>query len=59
MLWCVDNVYTPAECASTIALMEASSPTLATNNPLYVFTTSEPALRFPFDVVNIGVRVYG
>lgn len=35
MLWCVDDVYTAAECAAFIALIEASSPTLATNNPLY------------------------
>ncbi len=35
LLWCVDDVYTPAECAEIVALIEASSPTLATNNPLY------------------------
>jgi hypothetical protein len=35
LLWCVDGVYTPAECADFIALIERSSPTLATNNPLY------------------------
>jgi prolyl 4-hydroxylase len=35
MLWRVDDVYTPSECARIIALIEAWSPTLATNNPLY------------------------
>jgi prolyl 4-hydroxylase len=35
MLWTVDHVYTPTECTDFIALIERSSPTLATNNPLY------------------------
>lgn len=35
LLWWVDNVYTPSECADFIDLIERSSPTLATNNPLY------------------------
>jgi predicted 2-oxoglutarate/Fe(II)-dependent dioxygenase YbiX len=35
MLWTVDHVYTPTECMDFIALIESSSPTLATNNPLY------------------------
>lgn len=35
MLWCVDGVYTPAECAAFIALIEASDPEIATNNPIY------------------------
>src|ERR1700733_2101911 len=35
LLWCVEDVYTKAECAEFIALIERSSPTLATNNPLY------------------------
>lgn len=35
MLWCVDNVYTPAECASMIARIEAAAPSLASNNPLF------------------------
>jgi hypothetical protein len=35
LLWCVDEVYTPSECADFIRLIERSSPTLATNNPLY------------------------
>lgn len=35
MLWTVERVYTPPECADLIALIERSSPTLATNNPLY------------------------
>lgn len=33
--WWVDDVYTPSECAELVALIEASGPTLATNNPLY------------------------
>lgn len=35
MLWTVEQVYTPSECADLVALIERSSPTLATNNPLY------------------------
>lgn len=35
LLWSVDNVYTEAECRDFIDLIEQSSPTLATNNPLY------------------------
>jgi len=35
LLWSVANVYTAAECSDFIALIERSSPTLATNNPLY------------------------
>ncbi len=34
-LWVVDNVYSPEECRVFIDLIERSSPTLATNNPLY------------------------
>jgi prolyl 4-hydroxylase len=35
MLWTVEQVYTPSECADLVTLIERSSPTLATNNPLY------------------------
>ena len=35
MLWTVDEVYSPAECARFIALIEAAAPVLAGNNPLY------------------------
>jgi len=35
LLWTVEQVYTPSECADFVALIERSSPTLATNNPLY------------------------
>lgn len=35
LLWTVDGVYTEAECRDFIDLIERSSPTLATNNPLY------------------------
>ncbi|MDF3067888.1 MAG: Prolyl 4-hydroxylase alpha subunit [Polyangiaceae bacterium] len=35
MLWTIDQVYTPSECADLIALIERSSPAIATNNPLY------------------------
>jgi len=35
LLWSVEDVYTRAECAAFIDLIERSSPTLATNNPLY------------------------
>jgi hypothetical protein len=35
LLWTVDDVYSPSECASFIRLIEESSPALATNNPVY------------------------
>lgn len=35
LLWTVDGVYTEAECRNFIDFIERSSPTLATNNPLY------------------------
>lgn len=35
MLWTVSQVYTPSECADFVALIERSSPSLATNNPIY------------------------
>ena len=35
LLWWVDDVYSAPECARFIDLIERSSPTLATNNPLY------------------------
>jgi hypothetical protein len=35
LLWTVDDVYNADECEEMIALIERSSPTLATNNPLY------------------------
>lgn len=35
MLWLVDSVYTPEECANFIRSIEKSQPELATNNPLY------------------------
>jgi hypothetical protein len=35
LLWTVDDVYSTAECSSFVQLIETSSPTLATNNPLY------------------------
>ena len=35
LLWTIDGVYSPSECAELIAWIEQSSPTLATNNPLY------------------------
>jgi prolyl 4-hydroxylase len=35
MLWTVEQVYTPPECVDIVTLIERSSPTLATNNPLY------------------------
>jgi hypothetical protein len=35
LLWSVDDVYSLAECAEFIDLIERSSPTLATNNPMY------------------------
>ncbi len=33
LLWTVNDVYTPEECEQFIAFVEASAPTLATNNP--------------------------
>lgn len=35
LLWFVDDIYSTEECAEIIALIERSSPTLATNNPLH------------------------
>lgn len=35
LLWLVEDIYTPEECAEFINLIERSSPTLATNNPMY------------------------
>ena len=35
LLWSVDDVYTEDECRDFIDFIERSSPTLATNNPLY------------------------
>lgn len=35
LLWTVDGVCSPAERADFFALIESSSPALATNNPLY------------------------
>lgn len=35
LLWCVENVYTAAECAEFIKIIEQSAPQLATNNPIY------------------------
>ena len=35
LLWTVDDVYTPEECARFVALIESSRPELATNNPIY------------------------
>jgi prolyl 4-hydroxylase len=35
LLWFVDDVYTPSECAAFVKLIETSAPSLATNNPLY------------------------
>jgi hypothetical protein len=35
LLWSVEDVYTEAECRDFIDFIERSSPTLATNNPLY------------------------
>lgn len=40
MLWTVNQIYTPSECAALVALIERSSPTLATNNPLGIRTAS-------------------
>lgn len=35
LVWTVSDVYSEAECASFIRLIEESSPRIATNNPLY------------------------
>lgn len=35
LLWSVEDVYSADECARFVELIERSSPTLATNNPLY------------------------
>jgi hypothetical protein len=35
LLWVVEDIYSQQECAQFIRLIERSSPTLATNNPLY------------------------
>jgi len=35
LLWTVDDVYNPSECDAFVRMIEQSSPTLATNNPLY------------------------
>lgn len=35
LLWTVDDVFTAAECAAMIERIEAASPTLATDNPVY------------------------
>jgi prolyl 4-hydroxylase len=35
LLWVVEDVYTPAECAEIARQIEDWSPRLATNNPLY------------------------
>ncbi len=35
LLWVVENVYTEEECRSFVRFIESSSPSLATNNPLY------------------------
>ncbi len=35
LLWVVENVYTPAECAAFVNFIERASPSLATGNPLY------------------------
>ena len=35
LLWVVENIYSLKECAEFIRLIESSSPTLATNNPMY------------------------
>ena len=35
LLWSVDAIYTASACYGFIELIERSSPTLATNNPLY------------------------
>jgi prolyl 4-hydroxylase len=35
LLWSVENVYSAEECSRFVDMIERSSPTLATNNPLY------------------------
>lgn len=35
LLWWIDDVYTMNECQQFIRLIEASTPELATNNPIY------------------------
>jgi prolyl 4-hydroxylase len=35
MVWTVEHVYSASECADFVTLIEQSSPSLATNNPLY------------------------
>lgn len=35
LLWTVEGIYTPDECARIIEQIEAGAPSLATNNPLY------------------------
>ena len=35
LLWTVEDVYTPQECADFIDFIERSAPKLATNNPVY------------------------
>ena len=34
-LWTVENVYSSKECDRLISLIEASAPTIATNNPMF------------------------
>jgi prolyl 4-hydroxylase len=35
LLWTVEGIYAPAECAAFIEMIESEAPALATNNPLY------------------------
>lgn len=35
LLWTVEDIYTPAECATHIAMIERDAPRLATDNPMY------------------------
>jgi prolyl 4-hydroxylase len=35
LLWTVERVYTPGECAAFIEMIERGAPVLATNNPIY------------------------
>ncbi len=35
LLWIVEDVFSPQECAEFISFIEKSSPQLATNNPIY------------------------
>ena len=35
LLWTIDDVYSPAECAAFIARIERHGPGLATDNPIY------------------------